>query len=77
MAEYEERLVYKSEAEKTKDTDSFIIFREVPSYFGRAFIWILAILLVGRFDILFIAAGLSYLILSFLGFGIKNNKSPK
>ncbi len=62
--------IFYDKAAKTKDQDSFIIYREVPTFIGRAFLWIIAIIIVNNFQIFFFIAGLSYLILSFLKFKI-------
>jgi MFS family permease len=69
--------IFYEKAAKDKDQNSFILFREIPTYIGRALIWIIAIIFVANFKLLFIIAGLSYLILSFLKFGIKEHKNLK
>ncbi len=66
--------IFYEKAIKDKDQNTFIIFREIPTYIGRAFIWIVAILFVNNFKLLFILAGLSYLIIPFLKFGVKEHK---
>ncbi len=60
-------IFYDKAAEK-KDPDEFILFIEIPNFIGRIFLWILMILLVDKFVVAFVLAGLASLIFAFFKF---------
>jgi len=63
--------IFYEKASGEKDSDEFIVFREIPTLIGRSFLWILMILLINKFVVAFILAGLASLIFVFFKFGLK------
>lgn len=69
--------IFYDKTAKQKDQNTFVIFTEIPTFIGRAIIWILAILLINKFETMFILAAISCLVFLFLKFGIKEHKKLK
>lgn len=67
--------IFYDKASKHTEPNAFIIYREIPSYFARALIWIVAIMFFSNnLEMLFIIAGVAYFILAFLKFGVNKNE---
>lgn len=67
-------IFYDKAAEK-KDPDEFILFIEIPNFIGRAFLWILMIILVDKFVVAFVLAGIASLIFAFFKFEPLKNEN--
>ena len=60
--------MFYDKAAEEKDSDEFIVVREIPTLIARSFFWILMILLVNKFIVAFVLAGLASLLLALIGF---------
>ncbi len=65
--------IFYEKASGEKDSDEFIVFREIPTVIGRSFLWILMILLINKFVVAFVLAGLASLVFVFFKFGLKKD----
>jgi MFS family permease len=65
--------IFYHKIEEDKNSDSFIIFTEIPVLIGRMIIWGSAVLLANNFKIFFILAGISSLFLSFVKLKTREN----
>lgn len=60
--------IFYNKAGEDSDTDEFIFFREIPTFIGRAFLWIILIFVADKFTIAFALAALASLFFTFFKF---------
>ncbi len=60
--------IFYDKAAENKDVDEFVWFREIPTYIGRASLWIILILVADKFTWAFVMAGIASLFFLFFTF---------
>ncbi|MCA9485470.1 MAG: hypothetical protein KC506_01345, partial [Nanoarchaeota archaeon] len=60
--------IFYDRTEKIKDVGGFIATREIPSFIGRALLWIVLIFVADKFTVAFALAGLASLFFLFFRF---------